>query len=82
MPEIPKTEPSYAQIDYPSPPITIGHNTNNSSFNHILTHDTLTKIINSVVNTVKKKPLQKIVNSTLTDMVQSEVFRNTILSKI
>ena len=82
MLEIPKTEPAYAQIDYPSPPVTTHHSTNNSSFNPILTHDTLTKIIDSVVNIVKKEPLKVIVNSTLTEMIQSEVFRNIILSII
>ena len=82
MPKIPETKPAYAQIDYPSPPITIDHNTNNSFFSHILTHDTLTKTIDSVVNIVNKETLKAIVNSTLTKMIQSKVFKNTILSTI
>ena len=79
IPEI--LEQAYTSVDDPSPSLNADLNINNTfSFNPILNHDTLVKIIDSVVNIVKDQPLKTIVNSTLTEMVQSEIFKNNIFS--
>ena len=75
IPEIP--EQAYTSIDEPSTSLNAANNTNdNTSIHPILTHDALVKVIESVVNIVKDQPLKAIVNSTLTEMVQTEVFKN------
>ena len=79
IPEI--LEQTYISIDEPSTSLNIANNINdNTSIHPILTHDTLVKIIDSVVNIVKDQPLKKIVNSTLIEMVQSDIIKNNIHS--
>ena len=79
IPEIP--EKAYTSIDEPITSLNAANITNdNTSIQPILTHDTLVKIIDSVVNIVKDQPLKIIINSTLTEMVQTEVFKDNVLS--
>ena len=76
-------EQEYTLVDEPS---TSFHATNKTTDNTptfpILSHDTLTKIIDSVVSIVKEEPLKKIISITLTEVIQSEVFKDTLLTAI
>ena len=64
------SEQAYTSIDEPSTSLNAtNRTTDNTPIHPILTHDTLVKIIDSIVNIVKEEPLKTIVNSTLTKMI-------------
>ena len=60
----------------------IHNSTDNTPTIPILSHDTLAEIVNSVISIVKKELLKKIINTTLTEVIKSEVFIDTLLTAI
>ena len=60
----------------------IHNTTDNTPTIPILSHDTLAKIVNSVVSIVKKELLKDIINTTLAEIIKSEVFKDTLLIAI
>ena len=75
--------PSEEEHTLTDEPSTSFHTTNKMTEGiPTLSHDTLTTIIELVVKIVKEEPLKEIINTTLTEVLQSEIFRDTLITTI